>query len=183
MIFFFNVWTHLFELSRWLSGEKSACQRRIQEFDLWVGTIPLENEMATDSSIFAWETPWTEELSGYSPWGAKNQTQFSNWTPPQAFNQYPRLQFGASNALTRDQTQVACIGNVESYPGVLRFMGSQRVGHDYDWATELNWTDPLDQQGSPQNLCIVTLELVNYTVLFTLLLLSSLLCSRVFASS
>ena len=26
-------------------------------------------------------------------------------------------------------------------PGVLRFMGSQRVGHD--WATELNWTEPL----------------------------------------
>ena len=26
-------------------------------------------------------------------------------------------------------------------PGMLRFMGSQRVGHD--WATELNWTDPL----------------------------------------
>ena len=25
-------------------------------------------------------------------------------------------------------------------PGVLRFMRSQRVGHD--WATELNWTDP-----------------------------------------
>jgi len=24
-------------------------------------------------------------------------------------------------------------------PGVLRFVGSQRVGHD--WATELNWTD------------------------------------------
>ena len=26
-------------------------------------------------------------------------------------------------------------------PGMLWFMGSQRVGHD--WATELNWTDPL----------------------------------------
>ena len=26
-------------------------------------------------------------------------------------------------------------------PGVLQFMGSQRVGHN--WATELNWTDPL----------------------------------------
>ena len=25
-------------------------------------------------------------------------------------------------------------------PGVLRFTGSQRVG--YDWATELNWTEP-----------------------------------------
>ena len=32
-------------------------------------------------------------------------------------------------------------------PGVLRFMGSQRVGHD--WATELNWTEPLDHQGIP----------------------------------
>ena len=28
-------------------------------------------------------------------------------------------------------------------PGVLRFMGLQRVGHD--WATELNWTDPVPQ--------------------------------------
>ena len=26
-------------------------------------------------------------------------------------------------------------------PGVLQFMGSQRVGHD--WATELNWTEHL----------------------------------------
>ena len=25
-------------------------------------------------------------------------------------------------------------------PGVLRFMGSQRVGHD--WVTEMNWTEP-----------------------------------------
>ena len=28
-------------------------------------------------------------------------------------------------------------------PGVLRFMGSQRVGHD--WATELNWTEPVSK--------------------------------------
>ena len=27
-------------------------------------------------------------------------------------------------------------------PGMLRFMGSQRVRHD--WATELNWTDPFE---------------------------------------
>ena len=27
---------------------------------------PLENEMATHSSILAWKTPWTEE-PGYSP--------------------------------------------------------------------------------------------------------------------
>ena len=28
----------------------------------------LEKEIATHSSIFAWEIPWTEEPVGYSPW-------------------------------------------------------------------------------------------------------------------
>ena len=32
---------------------------------------PLEKEMATHSSILAWEIPWTEELGGYSSWGHK----------------------------------------------------------------------------------------------------------------
>ena len=32
---------------------------------------PLEEEMATCSSILAWRIPWTEELAGYSPWGHK----------------------------------------------------------------------------------------------------------------
>ena len=27
--------------------------------------------METYSSILAWRIPWTEELSGYSPWGQK----------------------------------------------------------------------------------------------------------------
>ena len=33
-------------------------------------------------------------------------------------------------------------------PGVLRFMGSQRVGHD--WATELNWMDSLGSLMKPE---------------------------------
>ena len=33
---------------------------------------PLEEEMATHSSILAWKIPWTERiLVGYSPWGHK----------------------------------------------------------------------------------------------------------------
>ena len=32
---------------------------------------PLEQETATQSSILAWEIPWTEELVGCSPWGHK----------------------------------------------------------------------------------------------------------------
>ena len=32
---------------------------------------PLEREMATHSSIFAWEIPWTEEPGGLQFMGAK----------------------------------------------------------------------------------------------------------------
>ena len=32
---------------------------------------PLEEEMATHSSIFAWKIPWTDELVGYSLWSLK----------------------------------------------------------------------------------------------------------------
>ena len=43
---------------------------------IWEG--PLEEEMATHSSILAWRIPWTESLAGYSPWGyQKSQTQLS----------------------------------------------------------------------------------------------------------
>jgi len=48
-------------------GKESACQcRRCKRhrFDPWVGKIPLEKEMATLSSILAWEIPWTEDLGG-----------------------------------------------------------------------------------------------------------------------
>ena len=50
------------------------------------GSIPEsgrspEEEMATHSSILAWEIPWMEEPGGYSPWGSqKSQTQFSDLT-------------------------------------------------------------------------------------------------------
>ena len=33
---------------------------------------PLEKEMASHSSILAWEIPWTEESGGYSPWGSQS---------------------------------------------------------------------------------------------------------------
>ena len=35
------------------------------------GEAPLEKELATHSSILAWETPWTEEPGGLHPWGRK----------------------------------------------------------------------------------------------------------------
>ena len=40
---------------------------------------PLEKEVATHSSILAWEIPWTEEPGGLWPMGLqRSQTQLSN---------------------------------------------------------------------------------------------------------
>ena len=42
---------------------------------IWVRLLgqedPLEQEMATHSSILAWRIPWQRSLAGYSPWGRK----------------------------------------------------------------------------------------------------------------
>ena len=43
---------------------------------------PLEKEMATNSSILAWEIPWTEEPDRLQSMGSKSRTQLSNQTPP-----------------------------------------------------------------------------------------------------
>ena len=43
--------------------------------ETWVGSLcwedPLEKEMATHSSILAWEIPWTEEPAGPQTMGLK----------------------------------------------------------------------------------------------------------------
>ena len=43
--------------------------------DSWVQSLgqeePLENGMATHSSILAWRISWTEEPGRHSPWGHK----------------------------------------------------------------------------------------------------------------
>ena len=47
--------------------------------DPWVGKIPLEKGMATNSSTPAWRIPWTKRsLAGYSPWGCKESDDWSN---------------------------------------------------------------------------------------------------------
>ena len=51
------------EFPWWLSGKEFACQCR-----MWVRSLVwedlLEREMATHSSILAWEIPWTEKPGG-----------------------------------------------------------------------------------------------------------------------
>ena len=43
-------------------------------FHPWVGEDPLEEGMATHSSILAWRIPWTEEPGGLQSMGSQSQT-------------------------------------------------------------------------------------------------------------
>ena len=62
------------------SGNQSAMQERQQP---WVQSLGqedlLEKEMATHSSIFAWEIPWTDEPDGLQSMRSQNSwTQLRN---------------------------------------------------------------------------------------------------------
>ena len=58
-------------------GKEYACDSEKPGFDPWVGKIPLK-DMATHSSVLAWEILRTEESGSLHPWGHKSQTQLSN---------------------------------------------------------------------------------------------------------
>ena len=67
--------TYIQGLSRRPSGKEPTYQCRRHGFNPWVGKIPLEEEMATHSSILAWEISWTEEPGGLQSMGSQK-----NWT-------------------------------------------------------------------------------------------------------
>ena len=50
--------------SWWLSGKESACNAGGAQVQSMGWEDPLEKEMASHSSIFAWEIPWMEEPGG-----------------------------------------------------------------------------------------------------------------------
>ena len=52
-------------------------------WEMWVESLgweePLEKEMATHSSVFAWKIPWTEEPDGLQSMGSqKSWTRLSS---------------------------------------------------------------------------------------------------------
>ena len=63
---------------RWASCVAQSVEHLPTMWETWVQflgqEIPLEQEMATHSSILDWRIPWTEEPGGYSSWDHKSQT-------------------------------------------------------------------------------------------------------------
>ena len=60
----------------------TCLQCRRPEFDPWVRKDPQEYEMATHSSILAWEIPWTEDPEGLQSMGVTRVGYDSATKPP-----------------------------------------------------------------------------------------------------
>ena len=58
-------------------------QLKIDCTNMIVVNILMEKEMSIDSSILAWQIPWTEESVGCSPWNHNRQTRLTI-KPPEA---------------------------------------------------------------------------------------------------
>jgi len=76
---FWLVWIMFYEhwLPRWPSGEESAyqCQRHQRHgFNLWIRKIPLEEEVATISSILTGKITWIEKPGGLQFLGLQRHT-------------------------------------------------------------------------------------------------------------
>ena len=64
------------QVAQWVKNQPAKQEIRVQSLDQ---EDPLEKEMATHSSILAWEIPWAEELGRLQPMGSHmSQTQLSN---------------------------------------------------------------------------------------------------------
>ena len=63
--------------------------------EAWIQSLdqedPLEKEMATHSSILAWEVPWTEEPGRLQPWGCKRIRRDSATKQQQRYNYFTVL--------------------------------------------------------------------------------------------
>ena len=62
--------------------------------EAWVGSLdhedPLEKEMATHSSILAWEIPWTQKPGGLQSTGSQKVTYNLGIQPPPTYVTYSK---------------------------------------------------------------------------------------------
>ena len=76
-----TLYVYIVCIIRGFSGGSDSKESTCNTRDFWslVRKDTLEEEMATHSSILAWEIPWTEEPSRLQSIGLESQTRLSNW--------------------------------------------------------------------------------------------------------
>ena len=67
----------IFWLPRWLSGKESAYNPGDPGLRSLGRGDPLEKEMATHSSILAWQVPWTEKPGGLAVHGGDKSQEMT----------------------------------------------------------------------------------------------------------
>ena len=101
---------------------------------------PLEEEMATHSSILAWRIPWTEEHGGLQSIGSQRiGHDWSNLAQDDVSISIYLLSiyiYLSEKAMATHSSTLAWKIPWTEKPGTLQSMGSQRVGHD--WVTSLS---------------------------------------------
>ena len=84
--------------------------------EAWVWSLgqedPLEEEMATHSSILAWKTPWTEEPGGRQSLGLQRVRHDSDWAHSRTWA-YKRIQFEGTASST-DIYTLPCVKQMAS---------------------------------------------------------------------
>ena len=71
----FLVWVQASLIAQLIKNPPAMQETQVWSLDQ---EDPLEEGMATHSSILALEIPWTEESGGYSPWGCK-ELDMTKW--------------------------------------------------------------------------------------------------------
>ena len=135
-------WTH--------SGLDLCCQRlgvwiQASNSDSWIATDPVHPK-GSQSWIFIGRTDaeapilWPPDAKNWLI--GKDSDAERDWGQEEKGTTENEMA-GSHHSLTRCTWVWVNCGRWwwTGRPCVLRFMGSQRVGHD--WATELNWTDPV----------------------------------------
>ena len=85
-IFHSSLWLHntpfKWGLPRWLSSKRIYLPAQMLEMQIRSlgGEDPLEKEMATHSSILAWEIPWAEEPGGPQSMGLQRVRHFNRYS-------------------------------------------------------------------------------------------------------
>ena len=144
ILYLLNCW-----FPRWFRWKRICLQWRRQGFDPWVGNMSWRRKRQPIPVFLPEENPWTKEPDGLQSKGSQrigHDWVTTHWQRPWCWEGLGAGGEGDDRGwdgwmASRTQWTRVWVNSGSWWwtgrPGVLRFMGSQRVGHD--WATELNW--------------------------------------------